>query len=144
MMSTDQPPQHEAGLQVRPATNDDYDALCPLFAELDLFHRLARQYAAQGVTFNSLAPGAIATDRNAAVLADAEYRARVEAQVPARRIGTPMDCVGACLLLCSDAGAYITGSTIYVDGAAGTRPSTRVGPGSRRRRAGSRRRCARS
>ncbi len=41
-MSTDQPPQHEAGLQVRPAANDDYDALCPLFAELDLFHRLAR------------------------------------------------------------------------------------------------------
>lgn len=41
-MSTDQPPQHAARVRVRPATNDDYDALCPLFAELDRFHRLAR------------------------------------------------------------------------------------------------------
>jgi diamine N-acetyltransferase len=41
-MSADQPPQHSARVHVRPATNDDYDALCPLFAELDLFHRLAR------------------------------------------------------------------------------------------------------
>jgi glucose 1-dehydrogenase len=85
-------------------------------AQTNMIVNLARQYAGQGVTFNNLAPGAIATDRNAAVLADAEYRARVEAQIPARRVGVPQDCVGACLLLCSDAGAYITGSTLFVDG----------------------------
>jgi NAD(P)-dependent dehydrogenase (short-subunit alcohol dehydrogenase family) len=40
----------------------------------------------------------------------------VEEQIPAKRIGIPQDCVGACLLLCSEAGAYITGSTLFVDG----------------------------
>jgi glucose 1-dehydrogenase len=85
-------------------------------AQTNMIVNLARQYAAQGVTFNNLAPGAIATERNAAVLADSAYRARVEAQIPAHRVGAPQDCVGACLLLCADAGAYITGSTIFVDG----------------------------
>ena len=60
--------------------------------------------------------GAIATERNAAALQDAAYRSRVEAQIPARRVGVPEDCVGACLLLCSEAGSYITGTTVFVDG----------------------------
>jgi NAD(P)-dependent dehydrogenase (short-subunit alcohol dehydrogenase family) len=77
---------------------------------------LARQYAARGVTLNNLAPGAIATERNAAVLDDAAYRRRVEVQIPAERLGMPEDCVGACLLMCSNAGSYITGSTLFVDG----------------------------
>jgi glucose 1-dehydrogenase len=85
-------------------------------AQTNMIGNLARQYAAKGVTFNNVAPGAIATDRNAGVLADPHYRARVEAQIPVGRVGTPEDCVGACLLLCSEAGRYITGSTIFVDG----------------------------
>jgi glucose 1-dehydrogenase len=85
-------------------------------AQTSMIVNLARQYAARGVTLNNLAPGAIATERNAAVLADPDYRSRVEAQIPSRRIGVPEDCVGACLLLCSDAGAYITGATLFVDG----------------------------
>jgi glucose 1-dehydrogenase len=85
-------------------------------AQTNIIVNLARQYAERGVTFNNLAPGAIGTERNAAVLEDAVYRARVEAQIPARRIGSPSDCVGACQLLCSDAGAYISGSTLFVDG----------------------------
>jgi glucose 1-dehydrogenase len=85
-------------------------------AQTSMVVNLARHYAARGVTLNHLAPGAIATERNAAVLADPEYRSRVEAQIPSRRVGVPQDCVGACLLLCSGAGAYITGSTLFVDG----------------------------
>jgi glucose 1-dehydrogenase len=85
-------------------------------AQTSMIVNLARQYAARGITLNNLAPGAIATDRNVAVLADPDYRSRVEAQIPSRRIGVPEDCVGACLLLCSDAGAYITGTTLFVDG----------------------------
>jgi glucose 1-dehydrogenase len=77
---------------------------------------LARQYAGHGVTLNNLAPGAIGTERNAAVLDDPAYRERVEAQIPSHRIGAPRDCVGAALLLASEAGAYITGSTLFVDG----------------------------
>jgi glucose 1-dehydrogenase len=85
-------------------------------AQTSMVVNLARQYAARGVTLNNLAPGAIATERNAAVLADPDYRSRVEAQIPSHRIGLPEDCVGACLLLCSDACAYITGTTLFVDG----------------------------
>jgi len=85
-------------------------------AQTNLLLNLARQYAGSGVTFNNVAPGAIATDRNASVLSDTEYRTRVLSQIPAGRIGTPDDCVGACQLLCSEAGSYITGSTLFVDG----------------------------
>ncbi len=79
---------------------------------------LAPQLAPHGVTLNTLAPGTIHTDRNAARLADSAFAARVLAGIPAGRIGAPRDCVGAALLLCSDAGAYITGQTLYVDGGA--------------------------
>ncbi|MBX3737977.1 MAG: SDR family oxidoreductase [Candidatus Didemnitutus sp.] len=79
---------------------------------------LAPQFAARSVTLNTLAPGTIHTDRNAARLADPAFAAKVVAGIPAGRIGTPRDCAGAALLLCSDAGAYITGQTLYVDGGA--------------------------
>jgi NAD(P)-dependent dehydrogenase (short-subunit alcohol dehydrogenase family) len=85
-------------------------------AQTNMMVNLARQYAAQGVTFNTVAPGAIETARNAAVLADAAYRSRVEAQIPMRSLGQPEDVVGACLLLASPAGRYITGTTLFVDG----------------------------
>jgi len=85
-------------------------------AQANMIVNLARQYADHGITLNNLAPGAIGTERNAAVLQDAAYRSRVEAQIPARRVGVPEDCVGACLLLSSEAGSYITGTTVFVDG----------------------------
>jgi NAD(P)-dependent dehydrogenase (short-subunit alcohol dehydrogenase family) len=85
-------------------------------ASVNLAKNLARQLASDGITVNVLSPGAIATDRNAAVLADPAYRARVEAQIPLQRVGEAEDCVGAALLLCSDAGRYITGVELFVDG----------------------------
>jgi len=85
-------------------------------AQTSLMRNLARQHSGRGVTFNTLAPGAIATERNAGVLADPAYRAAVEARIPAGRIGVAEDCVGAALLLCSDAGRYVTGERLLVDG----------------------------
>ncbi|MEX0774436.1 MAG: SDR family oxidoreductase [Phycisphaeraceae bacterium] len=87
-------------------------------AQEQLARNLARELAPYGVTVNNLAPGVIDTDRNAAVLADPDTRRRVEQWVPMKRIGTPEDCVAAALLLCSDAGAYITGVNLNVDGGA--------------------------
>jgi NAD(P)-dependent dehydrogenase (short-subunit alcohol dehydrogenase family) len=52
-------------------------------------------------------PGAILTGRNRDVLAD---------RIPLGRVGTPDDCVGAVMLICSDAGAYINGAVMAVDG----------------------------
>lgn len=85
-------------------------------AQANLVVNLARQVAAQGVTVNEIAPGAIATARNAESLADPEYTAAVLARIPAGRVGLAEECAGAALLLCSDAGRYITGATLPVDG----------------------------
>ena len=85
-------------------------------AQANMMMNLARELGPRGVTVNTLSPGAIATDRNAGVLSDPAYRAKVEAQIPAGRIGQTDDCIGACLLLASDAGAYINGAVLRVDG----------------------------
>lgn len=88
-------------------------------AQTSLVRSLAPQLADSGVTVNNIAPGVIETDRNTARLADERYKQIVLEKIPAARTGTPEDCVGALLLLCSEAGSYITGQSIYVDGGMG-------------------------
>lgn len=83
-------------------------------AQLNWAWNLARQFGGQGVTVNNLAPGAILTARNRAQMAT-EGEALVQ-RIPAGRLGQPDDLAGAALLLCSDAGAYINGVNLYVDG----------------------------
>ena len=85
-------------------------------AQTSLTLNMARNVRAQGVTFNVLKPGAIATERNRATLADPQIHADVLGRIPEGRIGAPDDCAGAALLLCSDAGAYINGAELAVDG----------------------------
>jgi len=82
----------------------------------NLMKNWARAYAADGITFNTLAPGIIATDRNRVALADASAAKKLLAHIPAGRFGTPADCTGAALLLCSEAGCYITGADLPVAG----------------------------
>lgn len=82
----------------------------------NLMQNCARAYAAEGVTFNTLAPGVIATDRNREALADTGTVEKLLAAIPARRFGTPADCTGAALLFCSEAGGYITGANLPVAG----------------------------
>ena len=77
---------------------------------------IAKQAAPFGVTVNNVAPGAIATPRNEGVYNDEEKRKAVEACIPMGRFGMPEDCVGAALMLCSEQGAYITGTDIVIDG----------------------------
>jgi glucose 1-dehydrogenase len=83
-------------------------------AQLNWSWNLARQFGGQGVTVNNLAPGAILTARNRAQMAT-EGEVLVQ-RIPTGRLGQPGDLVGAALLLCSDAGAYINGVNLYVDG----------------------------
>ena len=83
-------------------------------AQLNWSWNLARQFGGQGVTVNNLAPGAILTARNRAQMAT-EGDTLVQ-RIPAGRLGQPDDLAGAALLLCSDAGAYINGVNLYVDG----------------------------
>ena len=77
---------------------------------------IAKQAAPFGVTVNNVSPGAIATPRNESVYNDEEKRKAVEACIPMGRFGTPEDCVGAVLMLCSEQGSYITGTDIVIDG----------------------------
>lgn len=81
-----------------------------------LVHNVAKQVAQDGVTVNNLVPGVIVTPRNDEALADAEYAKKVLSGIPAGFAGQPSDCAGAALLLCSDAGRYITGVELPVDG----------------------------
>ncbi|MFA6714766.1 MAG: SDR family NAD(P)-dependent oxidoreductase [Victivallaceae bacterium] len=76
----------------------------------------ARQYAEFGITANNIAPGVILTDRNEEVLADTGFQNKILDMIPAGRFGLPEDCAGLALLLCSDAGSYITGTHIPVAG----------------------------
>ena len=81
-----------------------------------LSENIAKQTAADGVTVNMLLPGVIATPRNDAALSDPAYREQVLAKIPAGYAGEAHDCAAAALLLCSEEGRYITGSSLYVDG----------------------------
>lgn len=85
-------------------------------AVMSLVKNIAKFAAPYGVTVNNVAPGAIETPRNAAICADPAARAAVETAIPLGRFGQPEDCIGAVMLLCSEAGGYITGSDIVIDG----------------------------
>ncbi|AMJ63201.1 SDR family NAD(P)-dependent oxidoreductase [Bosea sp. PAMC 26642] len=87
-------------------------------AQTSMILNLARTLRAPDVTLNIVQPGAIATDRNRAVLAKPGYGQIVRERIPLGRIGTPEDCAGAVMLLCSASGSYINGAEIAVDGGA--------------------------
>lgn len=77
---------------------------------------LAVAVASDGVTVNTIAPGAIETDRNRNVLSDEAVRESVLGRIPSRRIGQASDCVGSAVFLASDEASYITGAWLPVDG----------------------------
>ena len=85
-------------------------------AQFKLVKNIAASLAPFGVTVNNVAPGAIETPRNAAICHDPAQRAAVESKIPCGRFGRPSDIAPAVLLLCSEEGAYITGSEIVIDG----------------------------
>jgi len=85
-------------------------------AQENLVRNIARQVAKEGITVNNLCPGVFATDRNKEALSDPVYREKVLNAIPMHLAAEAEDAAGAALLLASDAGRYITGATIMVDG----------------------------
>jgi glucose 1-dehydrogenase len=83
---------------------------------MQLAKGLALELAEYRITVNLIAPGTIETDLNRAVLADPEISRRRLPTIPAGRFGQPEDIVGAALFLVGDSAAYVTGTTITVDG----------------------------
>ena len=76
---------------------------------------LAVELAFKGVRVNAIAPGWFVTEMNDDYLAS-EAGAAIKREIPMGRFGNAGDLDGALLLLASDAGSYITGATIVVDG----------------------------
>jgi NAD(P)-dependent dehydrogenase (short-subunit alcohol dehydrogenase family) len=86
-------------------------------AQHNLSINLAKEYAPFGVTVNNLSPGLVATERNKWRREDADAWAEIEqASSPMRRAGKPSEMAGAALLLCSDAGSFITGADLQATG----------------------------
>ncbi len=84
-------------------------------AVLQLTKSLALEWARYQIRVNAIAPGYVETDMNRDAL-NSEAGAAMVKRVPQRRIGKPQDLDGALLLLASEAGSYMTGSVIVVDG----------------------------
>jgi 3-oxoacyl-[acyl-carrier protein] reductase len=71
---------------------------------------IAHEVARRGITVNAVAPGFIETDMTRDLLAD------VVKAIPARRAGQPEEVAAAVRFLASDDAAYVTGTTLFVDG----------------------------
>lgn len=81
----------------------------------NLSKNLAREWAAQGLRVNTLVPGFFPAEQNRKVLTP-ERVASIMSHTPMKRFGEARELVGASLLLASDAGSFITGTEIIVDG----------------------------
>ncbi len=81
-----------------------------------LMRDLAVELGSLGITVNNVAPGAIATPINKALLEDKPKLDALLANIPLGRLGTPEDVAGLVAFLVSDDAAYISGSTFVVDG----------------------------
>ena len=84
---------------------------------------LARQLGREKITANAIAPGNVTSDAGKLLTPDdSPFIKFLEATVYNRVRGQPDDLVGPLLLLCSDAGDWITGQTLHVDGGWVVRP----------------------
>ncbi|MEZ5650122.1 MAG: SDR family oxidoreductase [Burkholderiaceae bacterium] len=85
-------------------------------ADMQLARNLGVEWGPDNVRVNCVAPGLIKTDMARALYEDPQRRAAAEARYPLRRLGEPDDIAGVVAMLCSRAGAFMTGQTIVVDG----------------------------
>ena len=76
---------------------------------------MALELARHRIRVNALCPGYIETDLNRAFFASDTGRALVK-RIPQRRLGQAAELEGPLLLMCSDAGSYMTGAVLAVDG----------------------------
>ncbi len=82
---------------------------------VQLTRAMALEWATSGVRVNAIAPGYILTEINRDFFETSRGEDMID-QIPMKRIGDPSDLDGVLLLLASDAGAFMTGETVVVDG----------------------------
>ncbi len=84
---------------------------------------MAKQLGRENITVNAIAPGNVTSEAGSALVPpDSPYAQFLAAQVCTRAQGAPDELVGALLLLCSQAGDWITGQTLHIDGGLVLRP----------------------
>jgi glucose 1-dehydrogenase len=81
-----------------------------------LMRDLSVELGPLNITVNNIAPGAISTPINTKLMADKSQLDALLKNIPLGRMGTSDDVAGVALFLASDDGAYVTGSTYFVDG----------------------------
>lgn len=77
---------------------------------------LAQEAAPHGVRVLAVAPGAIKTPINRAVWSDPKSLKDLLGKIPLNRLGEPAEIAGIVVFLVSDAGSYVTGRTVFIDG----------------------------
>lgn len=82
---------------------------------MSLTETLAAEWAGRGVRVNAIAPGFVMTDMNRDKMS-AERKARALDRTPVGRFGETQDLAGTAIFLASSASAFVTGTTIAVDG----------------------------
>jgi len=85
-------------------------------ADMQLVRNLAVSWGRDGIRVNGIAPGLVKTDFAKALWDNPEILQSTLKQSPLGRIGDPVDIAGAAVMLASDAGKFITGTTIVIDG----------------------------
>jgi NAD(P)-dependent dehydrogenase (short-subunit alcohol dehydrogenase family) len=88
-----------------------------------MMRTMAQEAGPYGVRVLTVAPGAIATPINAAVLDDKAWQADLMNKVAIKRVGTAQEVANAMLFLASDLATYITGTNLFVDGGMTDYPS---------------------
>lgn len=87
-------------------------------ADFQLARNLAHEFGPDNVRVNCIAPGLIKTDFARALWEDPATLERATKGVPLRRIGEPDELAGAAVYLASQAGSFMTGQALVVDGGA--------------------------
>jgi gluconate 5-dehydrogenase len=94
-----------------------FSAYCAAKGALDMLTRQhATEWAQHGITVNAISPTFVRTPQVESLLADESFRQGLVQRIPLGRIAETDDLVGAALLLCSDASAFITGQVLTLDG----------------------------
>ena len=85
-------------------------------AVMGMTRLMASEWGSLGINVNAIAPGWIKTDLSSAVYNDPQRNANILSRIPQGDWGEPDSFKGIAVLLASDAGSYINGATIPVDG----------------------------
>ncbi|WP_025897543.1 SDR family NAD(P)-dependent oxidoreductase [Sneathiella glossodoripedis] len=85
-------------------------------ADMQLVRNLAVEHGADNIRVNAIAPGLIKTDFARALWENPEILKKATSRAPLQRIGLPEEIAGMAIYMASDAGTFMTGQTITIDG----------------------------